>query len=324
MTTTVEKMPPAKKMPYLAIFRGYGLIWALVLLCAVASLTSSHFLQAANLVNVLRQIALSGILGVGLTFVILTAGIDISVGAIVGVVVVVGSTLLNRGLPIWSVLCICPLVGALFGMCNGAGVTHGKVPPFIMTLGMMVMARGLAFTLSGGQPVALSDDVASAIDWLGNGNLLGIPVPVWIFAMVCAISFVILRYTPYGRTIYAVGSNPEAARLSGINVRFTLFSVYLISGMLAGVTGMIFISRLSVGEPSAGTGMELEAITIAVIGGTSLFGGEGGVIGTIIGAAILVVLANFMNLMGVSPFSQQIVKGAIIICAVLFEMRKRK
>jgi len=324
MNAATKELQAVKQSPYLNLFKGYGLVWALFLLCLVAALTSSHFLQTANLVNVIRQVALSGIVGVGLTFVILTAGIDISVGAVVGVVVVVGATLLNMGLPFWAVILLGALLGACFGMLNGIGITFGKVPPFIMTLGMMVMARGLAFTLSNGQPVALSDEVADAVSWLGNGNLLAIPVPVWIFAAVCAIAFVLLRYTPYGRAIYAVGSNPEAARLSGINVRFIIFSVYLISGLLAGITGLIFISRLTVGEPTAGTGMELEAITIAVIGGTSLFGGEGGIVGTIIGAAILVVLANFMNLMGVSPFSQQIVKGAIIICAVLFEMRKKK
>lgn len=324
MHAVTKELPVVKQFSLLHIFKGYGLLWALFLLCLVAALTSSHFLQAANLVNVIRQVALSGIVGVGLTFVILTAGIDISVGAIVGVVVVVGATLLNMGLPFWAVIVLGAILGAGFGMLNGVGVTFGKVPPFIMTLGMMVMARGLAFTLSNGQPVALSDETADAVAWLGSGSLLAIPVPVWMFAAICAIAFVLLRYTPYGRAIYAVGSNPEAARLSGINVRFVVFSVYLISGLLAGITGLIFISRLTVGEPTAGTGMELEAITIAVIGGTSLFGGEGGIVGTIIGAAILVVLANFMNLMGVSPFSQQIVKGAIIICAVLFEMRKKK
>lgn len=324
MNAATKELQAGTRSSFFNLFRGYGLLWALFLLCLVAALTSSHFLQTANLVNVIRQIALSGIVGVGLTFVILTAGIDISVGAIVGVVVVVGASLLNMGLPFWAVIPLGAALGACFGLLNGVGITYGKVPPFIMTLGMMVMARGLAFTLSNGQPVALSDDVADAVSWLGSGSLLAIPVPVWIFVAICVIAFVLLRYTPYGRAIYAVGSNPEAARLSGINVRFIIFSVYLISGLLAGITGLIFISRLTVGEPTAGTGMELEAITIAVIGGTSLFGGEGGIVGTSIGAAILVVLANFMNLMGVSPFSQQIVKGAIIICAVLFEMRKKK
>jgi ribose/xylose/arabinose/galactoside ABC-type transport system permease subunit len=324
MNAVTKELRAEKQSSFFNLFKGYGLLWALFLLCLMAALTSSHFLQAANLINVMRQVALSGIAGVGLTFVILTAGIDISVGAIVGVVVVVGASLLNMGLPFWAVILLGAALGAGFGLLNGVGVTFGKVPPFIMTLGMMVMARGLAFTLSNGQPVALSDDVADAVSWLGSGSLLAIPVPVWIFAAICVIAFVMLRYTPYGRAIYAVGSNPEAARLSGINVRFIVFSVYLISGLLAGITGLTFISRLTVGEPTAGTGMELEAITIAVIGGTSLFGGEGGIVGTAIGAAILVVLANFMNLMGVSPFSQQIVKGAIIICAVLFEMRKKK
>src|SRR5690606_37767239 len=159
----------------------------------------------------------------------------------------------------------------------------------------------------------------TAVDfaWLGRGDMLGLPVPVWIFLLVAAISIFVLRFTPYGRQVYAIGSNAEAARLSGINVKAVEFSVYVISGFLAGLTGLIFVSRLTVGEPTAGTGIELEAIAITVIGGTSLFGGEGTIVGTIIGAGILAVLANIMNLVGVSPFTQQIVKGAIIVGAVL-------
>ena len=209
------------------------------------------------------------------------------------------------------------------GAINGVGITLGRIPPFIMTLGMMVMGRGLAMTISGGHPIHFREEAAS-FAWLGQGNLLGLPVPVWIFAAVAARRSVILRFTAFGRNIYAVGSNPEAARLSGINVGLTIFCVYVISGFLSALTALIFISRLTVGEPVAGIGLELEAIAITVIGGTSLFGGEGSVIGTILGAAIIAVLANILNLFGVSPFTQQIVKGAIIVAAVLFEMTRRK
>ena len=193
-----------------------------------------------------------------------------------------------------------------------------------MTLGMMVMGRGLAMTISGGHPIHFREEAAS-FAWLGQGHFLHLPVPVWIFAAGrgCGLIFV-LRFTAFGRNVYAVGSNPEAARLSGIDVRRTIFSVYVISGFLSALTALIFVSRLTVGEPVAGVGLELEAIAITVIGGTSLFGGEGSVIGTIIGAAIIAVLANILNLFGVSPFTQQIVKGAIIVAAVLFEMQRRR
>jgi ribose transport system permease protein len=185
------------------------------------------------------------------------------------------------------------------------------------------MARGLAMMLANGQPISLGEE-ADAFYWLGGGSWLGIPVPVWVFMLVAGTAAVVLRYTPFGRDVYAVGSNPEAARLSGINVGLTVFSVYVISGALSALTALIFVSRLTVGEPTAGTGLELEAIAIAVIGGTSLFGGEGGVGGTIVGAAILAVIANILNLTGVSPFTQQVVKGAIIIGAVLIETLRHR
>jgi len=188
---------------------------------------------------------------------------------------------------------------------------------------MMVMGRGLAMTISDGHPIHFPNASAD-FAWLGQGYLLGLPVPVWIFAAVALAAYVVLRYTAFGRNVYAVGSNPEAARLAGINVGLVVFSVYAISGVLSALTALIFVSRLTVGEPVAGVGLELEAIAVTVIGGTSLFGGEGGVVGTVIGAAIFAVLANILNLAGVSPFTQQIVKGAIIVAAVLFETQRRR
>jgi ribose/xylose/arabinose/galactoside ABC-type transport system permease subunit len=306
------------------LMRRSGLIWVFILLCIVAALISPSFLNPANLLNVARQVALFGIISVGMTFVILTKGIDLSVGSILGVTAVSAALLLTDGFSPTVTVLICLGIGVVFGAINGIGITFGRVPPFIMTLGMMVMARGLALTLANGQPIGLKESSAQ-FSWLGRGAVLGLPVPVWIFALVAAVAIFVLRYTAYGRRIYAVGSNSEAARLSGITVNRIIFSVYVISGFLASLTGLIFVSRLTVGEPTAGTGMELEAIAITVIGGTSLFGGEGGIVGTIIGAGILAVLANIMNLIGVSPFTQQIVKGAIIIGAVLYEMvRKRR
>ena len=305
------------------LLRGSGLIWALVILCVAASLISPFFLNKINLLNVLRQVSLFGVVAVGMTFVILTRGIDLSVGSIVAVVGVLAATLLAGGMSIPVAVAAGLAAGTLMGAVNGLGITVGNVPPFIMTLGTMVMGRGIALIISDGGTVNMGA-AADRFFWLGGGFLYGIPVPIWVFAAVCVVGYVVLRFTPFGRQIYAVGSNEEAARLSGINVGLTIFSVYAISGFLAALGGLLFLSRLSVGDPNSGLGLELEAITIVVIGGTSLFGGEGGVGGTVIGAVILAVLANILNLVGVSPFSQQVVTGAIIIFAVLLETGKRR
>ncbi|KSV72008.1 hypothetical protein N182_30065 [Sinorhizobium sp. GL2] len=300
-----------------------GLFLALIALIAIASFISDAFLSPFNLINVMRQVALYGIVSVGLTFVILTAGIDLSVGSIVGVVAVATATMLNSGIAVPIVIVAAVALGLCFGLANGIGVAWIQIPPFIMTLGAMVMLRGLALTLSDGRPVDVQN-MTSEFAMIGRGNLAGVPIAVWIFLLIAAVALFVLRYTVFGRNIYAVGSNREAARLSGINVNRVLVGVYAISGMLAGLSAVIFVSRLTVGEPTAGTGLELEAIAITVIGGASLFGGVGGVVGTVVGACILAVLANIMNLVGISPFTQQIVKGAIIIIAVCFEVLRRR
>ena len=303
--------------------RASGLIWVLLAMCVAAAIISPAFLNPFNIINVLRQVALFGIVSVGMTFVILTAGIDLSVGSILAVAAVCSALMLDAGVPIPLVILGGLAIGVVMGSFNGVGVTLGGIPPFIMTLGMMVMGRGLAMTISGGHPIHFRER-AEEFAWLGQGHFLGLPVPVWIFAAVAGAAFFVLRFTGFGRNVYAVGSNPEAARLSGIDVRRTIYLVYVISGFLSALTALIFVSRLTVGEPVAGVGLELEAIAITVIGGTSLFGGEGTIIGTVIGAAIIAVLANILNLFGVTPFTQQIVKGAIIVAAVLFEMQRRR
>lgn len=303
------------------MFRQSGILLALLLLCVLAALISPHFLQTANLINILRQISIIGIVSVGMTFVILTAGIDLSVGAIIAVVAVICADLLQSGVSAPIVLLVGMLVGAALGAINGIGVAHGKIQPFVMTLGIMVAARGLALSLAKGQPVSLGE-AASTFYWLGGGDWLGIPISVYLFVVVVAIAGFVLKYTAFGRYVYAVGDNLEAARLSGVNVKWVTMIVYVICGFTSALTALILISRLTVGEPTAGTGYELDAIAIVVIGGTSLFGGEGTIRGTIIGAAIIAVLANVLNLLGVSPFTQQIIKGLIIIVAVLLEQRK--
>ncbi len=302
--------------------RGAGLAGALIVLIIAASFISPHFLNPVNLLNVLRQVAMYGILGIGMTFVILTKGIDLSVGSTVALTGVAGALLLEQGVPIPLMMLACLAIGVTVGAVNGFGVSYWRIPAFIMTLGTMVMVRGFALMFADGGTVN-PGKLGENFFFLGGGYLFGVPTPIYIFALVCIIAAVVLGLTPFGRAIYAVGSNEEAARLSGINVPRVIFGVYAICGLLAALSGLIFLSRLSVGDPNSGLGLELEAITIAVIGGTSLFGGEGTVLGTIGGAMVLAIIANVLNLAGVSPFSQQVVKGAIIILAVLLEAGRK-
>ena len=303
--------------------RGSGLLIALLVLIVVSALVSPHFLKIANILNVLRQVALYGILGVAMTFVILTKGIDLSVGSIVAFAGVLGAGMMAAGYPIPVMVLAVLAAGLVMGAVNGIGVSYFKVPAFIMTLGSMVMIRGFGLMLADGGTVK-PGAAAENFFWLGGGYLAGVPTPIYVFAIVCLVAGAVLSFTPFGRDVFAVGSNEEAARLSGINVPLTTFMVYVICGMLSALSGLIFLSRLSVGDPNSGLGLELEAITIAVIGGTSLFGGEGSIRGVVAGAMILAIIANVLNLAGVSPFSQQVVKGEIIVLAVLLETGRKK
>jgi ribose/xylose/arabinose/galactoside ABC-type transport system permease subunit len=296
---------------------------ALVILCVIAAILSPAFLTPMNLMNLTRQVAISGIVGVGMTFVILTGGIDLSVGAIIGVVAVIVAKCLAGGMSVPLAMLLGLAIGALAGSINGIGVALGKIQPFIMTLASMVALRGVALTFSDGRPIGLGP-ASSKIYWLGGGSLGIVPVPVIVFTVVIAASYFMLKYTFVGRYIYAIGGNVEAARLSGISIERNQILVYTISGFLSALAALIWVSRLTVGEPTAGSGVELDAIAMVVIGGTSLMGGEGGVIGTLIGAMIIAVLANVLNLLGISPWSQQIFKGLIIILAVLIERFKKR
>lgn len=295
-----------------------GIAWVLLGMVVIAFIATPDFLTLPNLLIVARQASLVGIVALGMTFVIITSGIDLSVGSTVGLAAVIVAWLMFNGYPTAIAILAGLACGGLLGALNGLGVIFAKVPPFIMTLGMMTMARGVALTLSNGKPINVGPR-AEAFSWIGAGSVLGIPTPVLIFAALALVCALVLRHTPYGRQVYAVGDNEEAARLSGIRVAPTVFSVYVLSGVMAAVTAVIYVSRLTVGEPGAGAGLELDAITIVVIGGASLFGGQGRVSGTIIGAFIVTVLSNLLDLLAVSPFTQQIIKGAIVVAAVIFE-----
>ncbi len=300
-----------------ATMRKYGAGVALILLLLFSTLQSDRFLQVDNILNVLRQISIVGVLALGMTFVIITAGIDLSVGSMLSVVVVyTADTVQTRGF-LAGVLMALGL-GAGLGLINGIGVAVGRIQPFVMTLGMLAFAKGVALIFTEGQPVAITNDAFLAF---GNGRTLGIPNPAVVFLILLAACMFVLRGTVFGRSVYAVGSNEEAARLSGIPVRGIKCAVYVISGLMVGIAGVLYASQLGVGTPVAGDGKELDAIAATVVGGTSLFGGIGTAGGTFVGAAILGVLSNILNLSGVSPYAQYLFRGGLIVAAVLLQRR---
>ena len=288
----------------------------LVVLLLVTSFLSPEFFGPQNLINVARQASIVGVVAMGMTFVILSGGIDLSVGSVMAVVGVACAMMLQAGHNPLLVLLAGLVIGGGFGAVNGLGVTFLNIQPFVMTLATLVIARGLALRLSNGGP-QYSETESSLWDFFGSTNVGPVPGPLIVFLIVFLASFVVLRYLPLGRKIFAVGGNAEAARLSGVRLVPVKMTVYIVSGLTAAIAGVMVTARLKVGAPTAGNLMELEAIAAVVIGGTSLVGGIGGVSGTLAGALLLAVLANLLNLLGVGAFDQQIVKGLIIVCAVV-------
>lgn len=302
---------------------GSGILLALVLLIVAGSLTSDSFLTRSNFENLAKQMAIVGILGIGMTFVILTGGIDLSVGSILGCVGIVFAVLLKGGMAWPLAATIALAAGAAIGALNGLGVTIGGLPPFIMTLAMMVIARGSVMTYADGKPISVGRPGTEAIAWIDAAKPFGVPAPFLLMLALAAGAGFVLHYTVFGRRVYAVGDNIEAARLSGISTGRVLFAVYAISGLCAALGALILVSRVATGLPRSGETMELDAIAIVVIGGTSLFGGEGGVRGTLIGAAIVGVVSNIMIQLNISLFARPIPLGLIIIGAVLIERHGR-
>ncbi|MCM3409589.1 ABC transporter permease [Metabacillus litoralis] len=298
----------------------YGLLLALLLVCTIFSILSPVFLQPLNLMNILNQVAINAILAIGVTYVILIGGIDLGLGSYVAITGCLAAMFAHPGTyPLIVPIILAILAGAMVGTVNGFFVTKAKLAPFIVTLGMMTIARGGALVLSEGRPIS---NLSPEFNLIGGGAFLGIPIPVIILAIVFIVSYFILKKTTYGRYIYAIGGNEEAARASGINVKRIKLSVYIISGALAGLAGLIQASRITTGQPNVGVGYELDAIAAVVIGGTSLMGGVGTVVGTVIGALIIGVINNGLDLLNVSSYYQQIIKGLIIIGALLIDRRK--
>ncbi len=294
----------------------------LIVIGIVLSILSPYFLTVRNLLTVLLQMSIIGIIAVGETLVMLTAGIDLSVGSVVGLAGVL-STLLMVQLhwPIWLSVIAGILAGAVVGCLNGVLITTTKLPPFIATLGMMSVARGFALILTGGVAIF---NVPEGFNWLGGGHVLGIPVPVYFLAAVTLIGTFVLNRTLLGQYAFAIGSNPETARLSGIRIAKYLVCIYTIQGLLAGLGGVIQASRIVTGQPTAGLGYELDVIAACVIGGTSLFGGEGTVLGAIIGAALMELIRNGADLLNISAFWQDVIIGIIIWVAVAWDGYRRR
>jgi ribose transport system permease protein len=296
--------------------RQFGTLAGLLGLCIVLWILTPHFLTFSNLLNVAQQTSINAIIAVGLTYVIISGGIDLSVGSLVAFSGVVLASLLQREVPFPIAMAGSLAVGLACGLVNGVLITLGRLPPFIATLGMMSVARGGALLYTDGRPISGFPD---SFRWLATGEVLFVPVPVILMLVVYGVAHFVLRRTKFGRYTFAIGGNEEAALLSGVRVRLYKTFVYGLGGLLSALAAAVLTARLNSAQPIAGINYELDAIAATVIGGTSLMGGQGSVIGTLIGALIMGVLRNGLNLLGVSSFIQQVVIGAVIILAVLMD-----
>ena len=312
------------------IAQRYGILIALLLVCLTLAVISENFLSTRNIMNVLRQTSINGILAIGMTFVILTRGIDLSVGSVValaGVVAASFATTSSTGMvpggpyPALLAIAVGLAVGMACGSVSGVIVSRFHVPAFVATLGMLSAARGLTLIYAGGRPIPQLTDT---FRWIGTGDILGVPMPVIVFAIVAIVSWYVLSATRFGRRVYAAGGNPHAATVSGINVARIRLTVYIISGALAGLAGMILAARTGSALPQAGVAYELDAIAAVVIGGTSLSGGVGYIGGTLIGALLIGVVNNGLDLMGVESYYQQVIKGVLIVIAVLLDQSRSR
>lgn len=316
---------------YKSLVMRFQSVLALALLVLGLSLMSDRFFTLDNTINVFRQISINVCLSIGMTMIILSGGIDLSVGSILALAGAVAAGLMKNGMTLdylgvqlqftaWGGIVAGIVVGTVLGLCNGVVITRFNLPPFVATLGMMSVARGLTMLWTGGFPItSLGDEFGQ----LGTGYFLGIPMPVWIAAALVGVFVVVTERTRFGRYLYAIGGNERAAQLSGISVSWVKLWVYGLGGLLAGIAGLIVTSRLDSATPSAGAGYELDSIAAVVIGGTSLSGGRGSIWGTVLGCLIIGILNNGMVLLEVSPFWQQVVKGVVIIAAVAIERSNR-
>ncbi|HZG73666.1 MAG TPA: ribose ABC transporter permease RbsC [Chondromyces sp.] len=318
---TVNEVKQAGRMNSLNITQKLGPFLGLIILVIIVSVLNPSFLAPLNILNLLRQVAINALIAFGMTFVILTGGIDLSVGAILALSSALMAGMIVSGIdPILAIL-IGTLLGAIMGAVNGLLITKGKMAPFIATLATMTIFRGLTLVYTDGNPITgLGDNYLFQL--FGRGYFLGIPVPAITMIIAFGILWVILHKTAFGRQTYAIGGNEKASIISGIKVDRVKIMIYSLAGTLAALAGAILTSRLNSAQPTAGTSYELDAIAAVVLGGTSLSGGRGRIVGTLIGALIIGILNNGLNLLGVSSFYQMVVKGIVILIAVLIDRKK--
>ena len=279
-----------------------------------------HFMSFDNTINILRQISLIAIVSVGMTFVIISSGIDLSVGSIIAITGVVTALVLQSTGLIFVAILAGLLAGIAVGAFNGTVVSNFMVPPFIVTLATMIGIRGLSFIVCKGRPVSVD---SGFMKFIGAGDILKIPMPVIVMVVIVIISWYVANHTKFGRYVYAIGGNEEAARLSGINIKFMKTMIYSFSGLMSAIAGFILAARLMSGDPKSGVLFELDAIAAAVVGGTSLSGGRGSIIGAVFGALIIGVIANGLNILGVESYTQNLIKGAVILLAVLLDQIRK-
>lgn len=300
-------------------FYKYGIYAAFLILVIVLAATSPSFLTLQNILNVLRQSSIIGIIAIGMTFVIIKGGIDLSVGSILGFSAVVATSFAHPGdYPLIVPIVMGLLVGLGCGLVNGLIIARWNIAPFIVTLGMLTAARGMTLVYTDGKPII---NLSDGYNFLGSGYFLGLPIAVIVFIVVIAFGLFLLNFTKFGRHVFAVGGNEKAARLSGVNVFSAKVAVYAIAGLASGMSGILLSSRVMTGSPILGQGYELDAIAAVVIGGTSLTGGRGSIVGTVIGVLIISIMNNGLDLLNVSSYYQQIIKGAIIVLAVLLDRK---
>lgn len=309
------------KKDYKEYLEKYKSLIGLILLCLIITFVTPSFLTVANITNVFTQVSVNAIIAVGMTFVILTGGIDLSVGSTLAISGAISASVIKSTGNIFLAIIAASIVGILVGFVNGFLIAKGKLQAFIATLATMTIFRGLTLVFTNGTPIS---KLPESFLNIGNAKLGFIPIPVLITVVVAAISIYVLSQTRFGRYLYALGGNEESAKLSGINTDRIKMLTYVVSGFVSAIAGVIITSRIGSASPNAGTGFELDAIAAVVIGGTSLSGGEGKISGTIIGALIIGILNNGLNLMNVSPFYQSIVKGLVILIAVLLDKKSRK
>ncbi|SJN53764.1 Ribose transport system permease protein RbsC [Vibrio ruber DSM 16370] len=297
---------------------------ALLFLILVVSFLNPNFFTVDNILNILRQTSVNAIMAVGMTLVILTAGIDLSVGSVLALCGAFAASMIALELPVFVAVPVSLLAGACLGGLSGMIIAKGKVQAFIATLVTMTLLRGVTMVYTDGRPISTGfTDVADSFAWFGTGYVLDIPVPVWLMVIVFGLAWYLLNHTRFGRYVYALGGNESATRLSGINVDRVKIGVYAICGLMAALAGVIVTSRLSSAQPTAGVGYELDAIAAVVLGGTSLMGGKGRIMGTLIGALIIGFLNNALNLLDVSSYYQMIAKAIVILLAVLVDNKNK-